>query len=50
MSEKEKEDFFSNEKLTLLPEIGSRTFQKMFFDKKGIPRAYWKIVQPNNYR
>jgi hypothetical protein len=49
MSDKEKEEFFSNEELTLLPEIGSRAFQRTMFDEQGVPRAYWKVVQPNNY-
>ena len=49
MTEKEFDDFFGNEELSLIPEIGSRAFQRTMIDEKGIPRAYWKEVQENNY-
>lgn len=49
MTETESDDFFANEELTLIPEIGSRAFQRTMVDEMGIPKAYWKEVQENNY-
>jgi len=49
MTEKECYDFFENEELALIPEVGSRAFQRTMIDEIGIPRAYWKEVQENNY-
>ena len=50
MSKAEKNKFFSGDELTLLPEIGSRSAQRIMFDKQGVPRNHWVTVQPNNYR
>jgi len=49
MTEDESEEFFGNEELSLVPEIGSRAFQRTMIDEQRIPRAYWKEVQKNNY-
>jgi len=49
MSENEINEFFANEELNLLPEVGSRAFQRVMIDEQGVPRAYWKVVQENNY-
>ena len=49
MTEDESDKFFGNEELSLVPEIGSRAFQRTMLDEQGIPRAYWKEVQENNY-
>ena len=49
MNDQETNDFFDNEELELLPEIGSRAFQRIMVDNEGVPRAYWKDVQENNF-
>lgn len=49
MTDKEQDDFFANEELSVIPEVGSRAFQRTMIDKIGIPRIYWKDVQENNY-
>lgn len=49
MSEKEIQDFFMDEELALIGEVGSRSFQRTMIDEKGIPRTYWKEVQENKY-
>lgn len=49
MNVKERDDFFENEELILIPEVGSRAFQCTMIDDMGVPRAYWKDVQKDNY-
>lgn len=49
MKETEVETFLSECKMNLLPEVGSRSLQRVFIDNRKIS-SLWIDVQPNNYR
>lgn len=50
MTDDEIEEFFSKQTLNLLPEIGSRSFQRLFIDPGNALHSSWITVQPENYR
>ena len=47
MSEEEQIEYFSHDE-GLLPEVGSRAFQRMFIEDKDVVNN-WVIVQKNKY-
>jgi hypothetical protein len=50
MTEDEIEEFFSERIPDLLPEFGSRSFQRIFIDLNNNAFSSWISVQPENYR
>lgn len=45
----EVEHFFKEDEVSLVPEVGSRGFQRMRFNPQGVPLINWKTVQDNIY-
>ena len=50
MTDDEIEEFFLKRIPNLLPEIGSRSFQRLFIDRDNTLHSGWITVQPENYR
>lgn len=49
LSDSEIKEFFRNHEIPLIPEIGSRGFQRIHLNEQGNPQTNWKNVQNNIY-
>ena len=49
LTDPEIEEFFRNDELPFIPEIGSRGFQRLHLNEQGNALANWKTVQEDTY-